>query len=87
MNDFTCRACGKTCYSAAELENHVNKNCPYCGANMRSGGMKLSEQCKTCKANWEGHCINGNDIWKSRMSNIEVKCEDYKEREDDNHDM
>lgn len=34
MNDFTCRECGQTCYSAAELENHVNKNCPYCGANI-----------------------------------------------------
>lgn len=50
-------------------------------------GMKLLEQCKTCKANWDGHCINGNDSWKSRMSDKEVKCEDYKKREDENHDM
>jgi len=43
--------------------------------------VTLSEQCKTCKANWDGHCINGMDNWKVRMGDKEVECEDYEESE------
>ncbi len=39
--------------------------------------MTLKEQCASCKANWDGHCINGNDTWKAINSCIEVICEDY----------
>jgi len=45
VNEFTCRICNKTCYSAAELENHVNKNCPYCGADMRKSA---EDKCVMC---------------------------------------
>lgn len=45
MNTFTCRTCGKTCYSAAELENHVNKNCPYCRADTR---RSTEDKCVMC---------------------------------------
>jgi len=40
--------------------------------------MVLIERCKTCKNNWDGHCIVGNDIWKMKNSNKEVECEEYK---------
>lgn len=39
--------------------------------------MVLIERCKTCKNNWDGHCIVGNDIWKMKNSNKEVECEEY----------
>ena len=35
------------------------------------------ERCRTCKNNWDGHCIVGNDIWKAKNSNKEVECEEY----------
>ncbi len=41
----------------------------------------LRERCKTCKNNWDGHCIAGNDIWKAKNSNKEVECEEYEEKE------
>ena len=40
--------------------------------------MVLIERCRTCKNNWDGHCIVGNDIWKMKNSNKEVECEEYK---------
>jgi len=43
--------------------------------------MTLKEQCASCKANWDGHCINGNDTWKSINSCNEVICEDYEKVE------
>ena len=48
--------------------------------------MTLKEQCASCKANWDGHCINGNDTWKSINSCNEVICEDY-EKEKKNHEI
>lgn len=39
--------------------------------------MVLIERCRTCKNNWNGHCIVGNDIWKMKNSNKEVECEEY----------
>lgn len=39
--------------------------------------MVLIERCRTCKNNWDGHCIVGNDIWKMKNSNKEVECEEY----------
>lgn len=39
--------------------------------------MVLIERCRTCKNNWDGHCIAGNDIWKMKNSNKEVECEEY----------
>ena len=39
--------------------------------------MVLTERCRTCKNNWDGHCIVGNDIWKMKNSNKEVECEEY----------
>ncbi len=39
--------------------------------------MKLIDQCKTCKANQNGHCIKGNDAWKAIVGNANVKCEYY----------
>lgn len=39
--------------------------------------MLLVEQCKTCKYNWDGHCIMGNDEWKAKNINAEVECEEY----------
>jgi len=41
----------------------------------------LLEQCKTCKNNQDGHCINGLDNWKFRMYWEEVECEWYEESE------
>ena len=41
----------------------------------------LRERCKTCKNNWDGHCIAGNDTWKAKNSNKEVECEEYEEKE------
>lgn len=35
MNAFTCKVCGKTSYSSADIEHQKIPNCPYCGANMR----------------------------------------------------
>jgi len=32
---FMCKACRRISYPVIELENHVNKNCPFCGADMR----------------------------------------------------
>jgi len=43
--------------------------------------MVLIERCRTCKNNWDGHCIVGNDIWKMKNSNKEVECEEYEEYE------
>ena len=43
--------------------------------------MVLIERCRTCKNNWDGHCIVGNDIWKTKNSNKEVECEEYEEYE------
>jgi len=42
--------------------------------------MVLIERCRTCKNNWDGHCIVGNDIWKMKNSNKEVECEEYEQR-------
>jgi len=42
----------------------------------------LRERCKTCKNNWDGHCIAGNDIWKAKNSNKEVECEEYEEEDE-----
>lgn len=39
--------------------------------------MKLIEQCNNCRHNWDGHCVKGNDFWKTNIANIEVRCEDY----------
>lgn len=39
--------------------------------------MVLIERCRTCKNNWDGHCIVGNDIWKMKNGNKEVECEEY----------
>ena len=41
--------------------------------------MRLSEQCKMCKNNWDGHCVMGNDRWKARMADTEIECEEYEE--------
>jgi len=41
----------------------------------------LRERCKTCKNNWDGHCIAGNDSWKAKNSNKEVECEEYEEKD------
>jgi hypothetical protein len=43
--------------------------------------MRLSEQCKMCKNYWDGHCVMGNDIWKTRMADTEIECEEYEESE------
>ena len=43
--------------------------------------MRLSEQCKMCKNNWDGHCVMGNDRWKARMADTEIECEEYEESE------
>lgn len=43
--------------------------------------MKLSEQCKTCRNNWDGHCVMGNDRWKARMTDVEIECEEYEGNE------
>ena len=43
--------------------------------------MRLSEQCKMCKNNWDGHCVMGNDGWKARMADTEIECEEYEESE------
>ena len=42
--------------------------------------MLLAEQCKTCKNNWDGHCIVGNDVWRAKNINVEVECEEHRER-------
>lgn len=39
--------------------------------------MVLIERCRTCKNNWDGHCIAGNDIWRMKNSNKKVECEEY----------
>ena len=39
--------------------------------------MLLAEQCKTCKNNWDGHCIVGNDVWRAKNINVEVECEEH----------
>jgi len=36
VNQYICPACGKTCYSAASLDNAIDPSCPYCGADMRT---------------------------------------------------
>ena len=43
--------------------------------------MRLSEQCKMCKNNWDGHCVMGNDRWKARMADTETECEEYEEND------
>jgi len=43
--------------------------------------MRLSEQCKMCKNNWDGHCVMGNDRWKARTADTEIECEEYEESE------
>ncbi len=42
--------------------------------------MVLIERCKTCKNNWDGHCIAGNDIWRMKNSNKGVECEEYEKK-------
>ena len=42
--------------------------------------MKLIEQCNNCRHNWDGHCVKGNDFWKTNIANIEVRCEDYEKK-------
>jgi NAD-dependent SIR2 family protein deacetylase len=54
MNAFTCKVCGKTSYSTADIESHTNPNCPYCGANMReaiviSAATKIIMACENMK--------------------------------------
>ena len=44
----------------------------------------LLQQCKTCKFDVEGHCISGNDNWKSKVGETTIiECEDYKYKGDD----
>jgi len=34
-----------------------------------------------CKHNRDGHCVMGNDRWKTRMADTEIECEEYEESE------
>lgn len=42
--------------------------------------MKLKELCKYCEWLNQGHCMMGNDRWRSLMAEREVDCEDFEPR-------
>ena len=39
--------------------------------------------CRTCKYDWDGHCVEGNDCWRSFKAKEDDECEDYERRDED----
>jgi len=33
--------------------------------------------CRTCKYDWDGHCVEGNDYWRAFKAKEDDECEDY----------
>ena len=47
------------------------------------GGDSMLKLCRTCKYEWDGHCVEGNDYWRSFKAKEDDECEDYERRDED----
>lgn len=47
------------------------------------GGDSMLKLCRTCKYDWDGHCVEGNDYWRSFKAKEDDECEDYERRDED----
>ena len=45
------------------------------------GGDSMLKLCRTCKYEWDGHCVEGNDYWRSFKAKEDDECEDYERRD------
>ena len=42
--------------------------------------------CRTCKYDWDGLCIEGNNYWRAYKANEDDECEDYEMRDEAKED-
>ncbi len=51
------------------------------------GGESMLKLCWTCKYDWDGLCVKGNNYWRSFKAKEDDECEDYERRKSNAEDV